>query len=286
VRGSELADKLDALRDILRKAGPLLVAYSGGVDSTFLLRVAVDTLGKRVAALTVHSPTAAPGQLADAMRIAEQLGVEHIVIHSDELELPAYRKNSSDRCFYCKSNLFAICAAEAQRRGIATIADGANLDDFGDYRPGLRAAAEHSIRHPLAEVGLSKTEIRALSRALGLPTWDKPASPCLSSRFPYGTAITHGRLAQVGAAESVLKRLGFPVCRVRYHREVARIEVPLPDLPRLLAEGTRQDIVKSLRAIGFRYVAVDLQGFRSGSLNEGLPPSASTRPPKPSPPVS
>ncbi len=280
MKASDPATKLAELRSLLRNAAPLLVAYSGGVDSTFLLRVAAETVGRRVTALTVRSPASPSDELADATRIAAQLGVDHIIVDSDELEIPAYRSNPTDRCFHCKSNLFAICAAEARRRGIATIADGANLDDFGDYRPGLEAAAEHSVRHPLAEAGLSKKEIRALSQALGLPTWDKPASPCLSSRFPYGTPITHRRLRQVGAAEQVLKQLGFAVCRVRYHREVARIEVPVGDLPRLLAGTTRREVVRALRAIGFRYIAVDLQGFRSGSLNEGLSAIAATKQPR------
>lgn len=251
-----------------------IVAYSGGVDSTFLLRVARDELGDRALALTVRSPTAADDEFADAERMAREFGVAHLVVDSNELTIPGYAENPVHRCYLCKGNLFVICEAEASKRGISTVIDGANLDDLGDFRPGLKAAEERGIRHPLVEAGLSKDEIRAFSRALGLPTWDKPASPCLSSRFPYGTEITLERLSQVGEAEKVLHRHGFRACRVRYHGQVARLEVPVADLPRLLEEPARSAILGEVKALGFLYVAVDLQGFRSGSLNEALPPSA------------
>lgn len=253
----------------------VLVAYSGGVDSTFLLRVVSDELRDRALALTVRSPTAADDEFADAARFAEFFGVEHIVVDSNELTIPGYAGNPSNRCFLCKDNLFVHCHAEAARRGIDSIVDGANLDDLGDYRPGLKAAEEHHVRHPLVEAELSKAEIRQLSRDLGLPTWDKPASPCLSSRFPYGTEITLERLAQVGRAEKLLHERGFRECRVRFHEQVARLEVALTELPRLLEEPLRGEILDGIKALGFLYVTVDLAGFRSGSLNDALRRDAS-----------
>jgi uncharacterized protein len=262
--------KLDQLRAILRSYERVLVAYSGGVDSTFLLRVAADELGSRVIALTVESPTAAEEEFGDAGRLAASFGVEHVVVRSNELEIPGYADNPPNRCFFCKDNLYTICEAVAGERGIAVIADGANLDDLSDYRPGLSAAHEREIAHPLVDAGLRKEEIRSLSRSLGLPTWDKPASPCLSSRFPYGTTITLERLSQVARAEQALHRLGFRTCRVRYHEHIARIEVPLHDLPRALSEGVREEIIQALKTVGFAYVTIDLQGLRSGSLNELL----------------
>jgi len=201
--------------------------------------------------------------------------LRHIIIDADELEIPGYAANPTNRCFYCKDNLYEICAVEAAKLGIAHIVDGANLDDLGDYRPGLQAATEHRVRHPLVEAQLTKQDIRELSRAFGLRTWDKPSSPCLSSRFPYGTHITREGLERVAGAERVLHRLGFPECRVRYHDQVARIEVPADSLPRIVAPEVRTALVEELRALGFLYVAVDLQGFRSGSLNLALPGRAS-----------
>jgi uncharacterized protein len=264
--------KFDRLQEIFADMGRVLVAFSGGVDSSFVLRVAVDTLGKQVVALTTRSPTAVDEDYEIAVELAKQLDVEHLVIDSDELEIPGYAANPVNRCYFCKDNLYTICAAEAQRLGIAHIVDGANLDDLGDYRPGLHAAEERAIRHPLIEAKLSKAEIREHSRALGLRTWDKPSSPCLSSRFPYGTEITRTALQRVATAERVLRRLGFAECRVRYHDQVARIEVVPGELPRLVDPTVREEVVRELRAAGFAYVTLDLQGFRSGSLNEGLLP--------------
>jgi uncharacterized protein len=245
-----------------------LVAFSGGVDSTFLLRIARDVLGQRCIALTTVSPTTPADDVAEAKRLAAALGVVHLLVDTNELEIAGYSENPTNRCYFCKDNLFTICAAEASRRGLAVVIDGANRDDLADHRPGLLAAAERGVRHPLVEADLSKLEIRAASRDLGLATWDRPASPCLSSRFPYGTRITPERLARVAAAERVLRERGFRELRVRLHEEIARLEIPVDEMPALLR--VRDAIVTELKRLGFTYVTLDLQGFRSGSLNETL----------------
>ena len=262
--------KLARLRTLLGDLPSALVAFSGGVDSTFLLRVAHEVLSDRCLALTTVSPTTPKHDLEEAQRIAGTLGVDHLVIDTNELAIPGYTENPTTRCYLCKGNLFEICAAEAARRHIAVVLDGANLDDLGDHRPGLRAAAEHGVRHLLVEAELSKGDIRVASRALGLPTWDRPASPCLSSRFPYGTHITRERLDRVAAAEDVLRGCGLRELRVRFHDSVARLEVTVDDMPRLLEPAVRETVLRELKKLGFAYVALDLQGFRSGSLNESL----------------
>jgi uncharacterized protein len=266
----DLDVKVARLRQLLGEIPSAIVAFSGGVDSTFLLRCAHDVLGDRCTALTTVSPTTPAEDLADAKSVAAALGVRHVIVGTNELDIPGYAENSTDRCYFCKDNLFKICAAEAERRGITAVLDGANLDDLGDHRPGLRAAGEQDVRHPLIEAGLSKAEVRAASRGLGLPTWDRPASPCLSSRFPYGLRITPERLACVAEAERFLRSRGFRELRVRYHEQVARLEVPVDELPRLLDRGLREEVVAQLKRLGFSYVTVDLQGLRSGSLNETL----------------
>jgi uncharacterized protein len=276
-------DKLAALRATLRRMERALIAFSGGVDSSFLLRVAVEELGDGAVALTTRSPTAPEDDAAIALALAEALGVHHLVIDANELDIPGYAENPVNRCYFCKGSLYDICRAEAAKLAISEIVDGVNRDDLGDYRPGLKAAEEHRVRHPLAEVGLSKAEIRAFSRQLGLPTADKPSSPCLSSRFPYGTAITLEGLRKVAGAEQVLRRLGFPECRVRNHDPVARIEVPSADLPRLTEPELRATLVREIQALGFAYVTVDLQGFRSGSLNETLASAPAATPPSAGP---
>jgi uncharacterized protein len=260
--------KLDRLRGLLGELDSALVAFSGGVDSTFLLRVAHEVLAERCVALTTTSATMPADDLAEARAIAGFLGATHVVIDTDELAIPGYAENPVNRCWFCKDNLFVICAAEATRRGLATVLDGANLDDLGDHRPGLSAAAEHGVRHPLVEAELTKADIREASRALGLRTWDRPASPCLSSRFPYGTRITAERLGQVAAAERWLREHGLRELRVRFHDALARVEVPPADMAAVL--GLRTELVDAFRTLGFTWVALDLQGFRSGSLNEAL----------------
>lgn len=270
--------KLDQLRRGLADFESVLVAFSGGVDSSFLLRVAHDVLGARVTALTTVSPTNPEEDTATAVTLARTLGVAHLVIASNELEIPGYAANPTDRCYFCKDRLYEICAAQARARGIAAIVDGVNTDDLGDYRPGLRAAEEHGVRHPLVEAGLTKAELRAASRVLGLSTWDKPASPCLSSRFPYGTEITAERLQMVARAEATLHALGFREVRVRFHAEIARIEVGAAELERFADPEVRAAVVRGVRAAGFRHVTLDLDGFRSGSLNVGLGTAAAVVP--------
>ena len=272
-----LAGKLDHLRRILRDMQRVLVAFSGGVDSTLLLRVAAMELKHNAVALTTRSPTAVDEDYDLAVRMAEEFGVVHVVIDANELEIPGYAANPTNRCYFCKDNLYEVCAAQAPKLGIAHIVDGVNQDDLADYRPGLQAATERAIRHPLVEAQLSKQEIRELSRGFGLPTWDKPSSPCLSSRFPYGTAITPEALQQVATGERILRRLGFRECRVRYHDKVARIEIPPDLLPRVLTPEVRSALVKEFKTIGVLYVTLDLQGLRSGSLNEALPVAGATR---------
>jgi uncharacterized protein len=265
-----MEDKIRQLQTIIEGYGSLLVAFSGGVDSSFLLKVAVDTLGERVAAFTEASPLHQAWELTEARELAARLGVRHVVLSGDELANPAFAANPPERCYLCKSTIFGEAARVAAELGLSVIADGSNLDDLGDYRPGRKALAEMGIKSPLLEAGLTKAEIRAASRELGLPTWDRQPLACLASRFPYGTAITHERLRQVEACETFLREEGFATFRVRYHGDIARIEVNEADLGRLTSLPLRQRVTSRFRAAGFTYVTVDLDGFRSGSMNEPL----------------
>lgn len=256
----------------LRGLGSALVAYSGGVDSALLLALAREALGDRAVAFTALSPAVAPDELENARAVAKLLGARHIEKRSLELDDPHYAANPTNRCYFCKTELYTLAVAEAKEAGLAAVVSGTNADELGDYRPGLLAAGEHQIVQPLAEAGLTKSEIRALSREAGLPTWDKPQQPCLSSRIPYGTAVTRERLDQLAQSEMALRKLGLREFRVRYHGDVARIEVGEGELERLLA--LRVQVDRALKAAGFKFVSLDLEPFRSGRLNEaaGLVP--------------
>ena len=263
--------KFECLTRILAENRGLLVAFSAGVDSTFLLKAAHMALGEKAIALTASSASVPPGEIDAARAFASRLGCRHIVLDSHELENPSFAQNPVNRCFFCKDELYRICRAEADKLGIETIVDGTNLDDLQDHRPGLKAANEWGVRHPLVEAGMTKEDIRRYSRQLDLPTWDKPSSPCLSSRFPYGTEISLERLKLIGSCELFMKELRFREFRVRYHGDLARLEVGQNEIDRLWERSTRDAIVKRFKELGFRFVTIDLQGFRSGSLNEFVP---------------
>jgi uncharacterized protein len=252
----------------------VVVAFSGGVDSSFLLRVATDAVPGRLVALTTVSPTNPEEDTAEAAELARDLGVDHVIVHANELEIPGYAANPVDRCFHCKTNLYEIAERVAAERGIRWIADGVNLDDLGDYRPGLRAATERGVRHPLVETELGKEGIRMLSRSLGLRSWDRPASPCLSSRFAYGTAITLDGLDRVARGEKLLHEKGFRECRVRSLGERARVEVSPSEVSRILGTPLGAEIVAALEGFGFAEVEIDPEGFRSGKLNRGIAAAA------------
>ena len=259
--------KYDRLVAGIRAMGRVVVAFSGGVDSTFLGRAAQEALGDEALLVTADSETYPTRELEEARRLAGLLGMRHEVVATRELDNPEYARNPADRCFFCKEELFTKLAPIAAREGAGVLVYGAVMDDLGDHRPGMRAATERGVRAPLIEAELWKTEIRALSRALGLPTWDKPSFACLSSRFQYGDAITAAKLRQVDAAEEVVRSLGFRQFRVRHHDRLARVELPAEDLPRLFENGRRDALVTKLRALGYVYVTLDLAGFQSGSAN-------------------
>ncbi len=268
--------KLAALRAQLRALPSALVAFSGGADSALVLKIATEELGQRAVALTAVSPSLPPHERKGAEAFCKELGVRHVLLPSRELEDARYVANPDNRCYFCKDELYSLCETLARALGLAVVLDGFNADDLHDHRPGHRAAGEHAVRSPLAEAQLSKDEIRAHSWALGLSTWDKPAMPCLASRLPTGTTVTLERLAQVGGAEETLRELGFRIFRVRYHGEVARIEVAADELERLLQPAVRARVSEQLKKRGFRFVAVDLEPFRSGRLSEPVGGSSAT----------
>jgi uncharacterized protein len=262
--------RVERLRASIRALGSCIVAYSGGVDSSVVLKLAHEELGARALAVIGRSATYATSELELALAQARSLGIEPRVIATAELDDPRFADNPSNRCYFCKGELYQRLALVAEAEGYAAVLDGTNADDLADHRPGRKAAEERAVRSPLAEHGLSKADVRALAQELGLPSADKPAMPCLSSRFPYGSKITPEQLAQVEAGEAWLRARGFRDVRLRHHGAVARIELETHELVRLAAEPLRSECVKELKRLGFAYVALDLQGFRSGSLNETL----------------
>ena len=268
----ELVSRRERLLEILRGYGRLAVAYSGGVDSAVVAKAARVALGDATIAVTAVSDSLAAGELEEATDLARKIGIEHRVIRTEEFADPNYLRNSSDRCYFCKSELYGRLEGLMGVLGVETIASGANLDDQGDHRPGMKAAGEHGVRHPLQEAGLTKDHVRQLAKAWDLPTWDKPATPCLSSRIAYGEAVTPERVKMIDAAEGWLRRQGLKLLRVRYHKgDLARIEVPIDELGKLADPTVRAALIPAFRELGFKFVTLDLEGFRSGSLNTLIP---------------
>lgn len=262
--------KLAALRARLQALGSVLVCYSGGVDSAFVLAVAHQVLGARAIGMTAVSPSLPEAERLEAEAVARGLGAEHRIAHSREIEDPRYVANGPDRCFYCKSELYTIAEEKRHEWDLAAIVNGTNTDDLGDYRPGLEAAKNAAVLSPLVELGFSKADVRAAAALVGLPIWDKPASACLSSRIPYGTSVTRERLAQIGGFEADLRALGFRKVRVRWHDTIARIELEADELGRAAEPAQRERVVEAGKRHGFRYVTLDLGGYRTGSHNEVL----------------
>ncbi len=270
MKNASLDEKVERMRSILRELESVAVAFSAGVDSTLVLKVAIDTLGPdNVVAVTGRSDSLARAEFDDARKLADAVGAEHVILDTDEFDDPNYTANPTNRCYFCKTTLYTHLERFIAQRGIKAMVNGANADDLGDYRPGHEAAHEHDVRAPAAEAGLTKADVRELSKRLGLPTYDKPASPCLSSRIPYGEEVTPEKLRMVEAAEAFLHdELGIRECRVRHHNTLARIEVPPEFIPLLADPQNAARIDQHFRSLGYNYVSLDLRGFRSGSLNE------------------
>jgi pyridinium-3,5-biscarboxylic acid mononucleotide sulfurtransferase len=264
----ELTVKRDRLLELIRGYGTCAVAFSGGIDSTVVAKAAQLALGERAVAVTGTSASLAAGELEDAGRLAQLIGIRHEVFATDEFSDPSYLKNDPDRCYHCKTELYTRIEGMAERLNVAVVLNGANLDDLGDYRPGMQAATEHRVASPLVESGFHKPDVRALAAHWGLPTWDKPATPCLSSRVAYGEQVTPERLAMIDKAEQFLREQGLRTLRVRYHKgDLARLEVPLDSLAKFCEPALRAALLARLKSLGFKYVTLDLEGFRSGSLN-------------------
>jgi len=263
--------KEQRLREIFRNLGSVIVAYSGGVDSSYVAYVANAELGPRAICITGQSASLPSFQQAEIDRVVSDFGFHHETIQTDELDNVSYRANNSDRCYFCKDELYTKLETIAASRGVECIVDGSTTDDLGDFRPGRRAAQQHAVRSPLIEVGMNKSEVRELSRRAGLPTWDKPASPCLSSRIAYGTTVTIERLSKVDRGEEILREFGFREFRVRHHDTLVRLEIAPAELDRVLQRDVIEQLAARFRELGFKYVTLDLQGFRSGSMNEVLP---------------
>jgi pyridinium-3,5-biscarboxylic acid mononucleotide sulfurtransferase len=267
---ASLTEKLTQIQDLLRNLGRCVVAYSGGVDSTLVAKVAYDVLGDKVLAITAVSPSLMQEDLDEAIDQAQVIGIRHEIVETQELDNPNYASNPANRCYFCKSELHGTLAPLAQSLGYDTVVDGVNLDDLGDYRPGLQAGKEKGVLSPLAQCGITKVEVRQLSQLLGLPWWEKPAMPCLASRFPYGEAITQEKLQRVGAAERYLRKLGQRHFRVRSHEDTARIEISPDRIRQFVLEVDLPKLVIALQEAGYRYVTLDLEGYQSGKLNQVL----------------
>ena len=270
-------EKLAALRRLFKELRSVLVCYSGGVDSAFVLKVACEELGDQAVGLTAVSPSLSARERHGAVSLAESFGASHRLVESQEMADAGYVKNDVDRCFHCKTELYRIAAEKSRQWGLEAIVNGANVDDLGDYRPGLQAARDAGVRSPLLEVGFTKADVRAAAKEIGLPVWDKPAAACLASRIPYGTRVTEERLAQVGGFEETLRQLGFRQLRVRYHDHIARIELGLGELAKATDPAVRERIVVAGKEHGFKYITLDLAGYRTGSHNEVLQADGSLR---------